>query len=284
MPRYSDDWVINKSLFEYTTGGSCACCAFPAIFDPNGLKGLINSVSDLETDAANQEFNAAQESPWPPEMRDSIWADRVRVRHKMKKEMKNYREFMGEVSEEQLREFCETELGPKHLRKIFQMPRSEVTNILSDHYSVCPSFGTIMCSVVEQVANFKMTKYDTDSRGKEEIDFENVLAYDRFGGFILDIVDESDSGDMEMNQEILSTFLSTMRSLGGKKLLHRGPSKNKEGVEADGADDANKEDKEDNSGNKQSFRSDRRIARLIIARFWADQLIAKYKTYTKGVV
>ena len=43
-------------------------------------------------------------------------------------------------------------------------------------------------------------------------------------------------------------------------LLHRGPSKKKEGVEADGADDANNED---NSGNKQSFRSDRRIVRLI---------------------
>ena len=67
-------------------------------------------------------------------------------------------------------------------------------------------------------------------------------------------------------------------------LLHRGPSKKKEGVEADGADDADDANKEDNSGNKQSFRSDRRIARLIIARFWADQLIAKYKTYTKDVV
>ena len=89
MPRYSDDWVISKSLFEYTTGGSCQCCAFPAIFDPNGLKGLISSVSDLETDAANEEFNAAQQSPWPPEMRDSVWADRVRVRHKLKKEMKS---------------------------------------------------------------------------------------------------------------------------------------------------------------------------------------------------
>jgi hypothetical protein len=69
MPRFTDEWVVTKSLFEYTTGGSCACCSFPAIFDPNGLKGLINSVSDLETDAAENEFQSAQSSPWPPEMR-----------------------------------------------------------------------------------------------------------------------------------------------------------------------------------------------------------------------
>ena len=83
----ADDWVITKSLFEYTTGGSCACCSFPAtLFDPDGIKGLINSVSDLETDDAEQEIKAAigeggvnekSQSPWPIEMRDSIWSDLV---------------------------------------------------------------------------------------------------------------------------------------------------------------------------------------------------------------
>ncbi len=68
MPRFKDEWVVNKALFEYTTGGSCACCSFP-FFDPNGLKGLVSSVSDLETDAAEQEYQLAQRSPWPDEMR-----------------------------------------------------------------------------------------------------------------------------------------------------------------------------------------------------------------------
>ena len=67
MPRFKDEWVVNKSLFEYTTGGSCACCSF-AFFDPDGIKGLISSVSDLETDAAEKEYQSIQRSPWPPEM------------------------------------------------------------------------------------------------------------------------------------------------------------------------------------------------------------------------
>lgn len=276
MPRYSDDWVISKSLFEYTTGGSCQCCAFPAIFDPNGLKGLISSVSDLETDAANEEFNAAQQSPWPPEMRDSVWADRVRVRHKLKKEMKDYKEFMDEVGEERLREFLEKDLGAVGVKKILQMPRSEVTNILSNRYNSCAAFGTIMCAVVEQVANFKLTKYETDARGAHEIEFEKALRYDRFGGFTMDVVQECDNGETQMNQETLSILLTTIQNLGGEKLLHRGPSSQLQGddnEENGGADDAVKE----KVHATQSFRSDRRIARLIIARFWADQIMAKLK-------
>ena len=81
MPRFSDQWVVDRTLFEFATGGSCACCGFSHLFLPNGLKGLIDEVSDLETDAANNEFEAAQKSPWPPTMRDQVWADRVRLRH-----------------------------------------------------------------------------------------------------------------------------------------------------------------------------------------------------------
>ena len=281
MPRFNDKWVIQKALFEYTTGGSCQCCAFPAIFDPNGLKGLISSVSDLETDAANAEYNAAQQSPFPPEMRDSLWADRVRVRHKMKKEMKEYEEFMAEVGEDGLRSFCENELGVDGMIRILQMPRTEVTNILSTRYNSCAAFGTVMCVVVEQVANFKLTKYEVDARGEEEIKFEGALLFDRFAGFTMDISQESDNHDkIEIKKETLNILVATINSLGGKKLLQRGPSTSKDGDDEDGgADDAVAKKKGDNT---PSFRSDRRIARLIVARYWADQIIAKYKEWAKG--
>lgn len=248
------------------------------MFHPDGLRGLISSVSDLETDAADSEFNAAQESPFPPEMRDHVWADRVRVRHKMKKEMKSYEEFMDEVGEERLKEFCENDLGVSGMRKLLQMPRSEVTDILSSRYNMCPAFGHVMCAVTEQVANFKLTKYDTDARGENEIKFEKALKYDRFGGFTIDISKECDNGETKMNQETLSILVATMKDLGGKKLLQRGPStsKNQEQGEDDENDDEDHGNKK-KKGSKQSFRSDRRIARLVIARFWADQIIAKFK-------
>jgi len=285
MPRYSDDWVVSKSLFEYTTGGSCACCSFPTLFDPNGFKGLVNAISDLETDAANAEINAADQSPWPPEMRDSVWADRVRVRHKMKKEMNEYKEFMEEVDDEKLKEFCRKELGAKKIKQIFQMPRSEVTDILSNRYNVCAAFGTIMCAVVEQIAFFKMTKYPIDARGEEEREFESILKHDRFGGFVLDFcsVDEAIQ-DQQVNEEVLTIFVNTMKSLGGPKLLHRGPSTTQHSgcdEEEGGADDVAGKSEKDDGKNGPSFRSDRRIARLVIARYWSDQIISKYKDSCK---
>jgi len=203
----------------------------------------------------------------------------------MKREMDDYKDFMEEVGEGKLKDFCVEELGAMGLLKMFQMPRSEVTDILNSRYSACAAFGTIMCAVVEQVANFKMTRYDADSRGDEELLLEKALKYDRFGGFVLDIAkekeesDNDDGDDLEVNQETLDVFMSVMKSLGGPKLLHRGPStSNQDDGEEGGADDAAK----DGKGSKgPSFRSDRRIARLIIARYWADQIIVKYKASCK---
>lgn len=301
MPRFRDDWVITKSLFEYTTGGSCACCSFPAtLFDPDGIKGLINSISDLETDDADQEIKAAtgegggdekSQSPWPIEMRDSIWSDRVKVRYKMKKEMNRYKEFWvegirvesdsfnDEVRERVLLNWCKNELGWQALRRIFQMPRSEITDILSSRYGVCPAYGTVMCAVVEQVANFGLTKYEIDARGKEEIEFEKMLRFSKRGGFMFCITDDDD----ENNDEILLNFIKMIKSLKGPKLLQRGLSTSTKNVKGDENDDAEGDGDGVYSfdGCGPSFRSDRRIARLVIAKYWADQIIAKYETLYK---
>jgi hypothetical protein len=79
-----------------------------------------------------------------------------------------------------------------------------------------------------------------------------------------------------------------MKSLGGPKLLDRGLKKDsttmtmnpdcddddddEEEGEADGGNVADRKEKDG-----ASFRSDRRIVRLLIARYWADNLIARYK-------
>ena len=66
MPRYSDEWLIDKVLFEVTFGGGCACCSFN--FMPNGNEGIIQSMSEFETDAANAEISALDKLPWPQEV------------------------------------------------------------------------------------------------------------------------------------------------------------------------------------------------------------------------
>jgi len=267
MPKFSDKWVVDRTLFEYVNGGSCACCG-GALFMPGGLDGMIKSVSDLETDAADAEIKAMARSPWPPEMREEVWSDRVRVRHKMKKEMSHYKEFWTEHGDD-FTEWCKTGIEPKALRKILQLSRSEIVDQLRSRYAIHSAFGHVLESVTEQVARFKDTKYPTDARGESEIRFEQNLAYDRRGGFVLRIKDKEGN----LKEDVFQIWLGRMMSLGGPSLLERAPRKVKsaDDDEAAGADDAEMSE-------TASFRGDRRIIRLFIARYWADVLIEKYNS------
>jgi hypothetical protein len=133
MPRFRDEWVIDRVLFDYLAGGSCACCGFSHMFLPNGTKDLIHAVSDLETDAAEQEIRALEHHPWPKELRDQIWADRVRFRQKAKMNMKDYQAFWKTHGDA----FGTWLGGQPNLNRLFQMPRSEVMTVIrSSQYNV----------------------------------------------------------------------------------------------------------------------------------------------------
>ena len=171
------------------------------------------------------------------------------------------------------------------------MPRSEVTGILSNKYGICAAYGTVMCAVTEQVANFGVTKYDVDARGDKEIAFEKSMVFSRRGGFMLNIAKKSKEKpeELEIDEEVLKMFVEVMKGLGGPKLLHRGPSTTKKTTDEEGKNDVSDEKEEDapvgieeeEDVAQPSFRSDRRLARLVVARYWADQLISKYNSCTK---
>mmetsp|Transcript_38045 Transcript_38045/g.53606 ORF Transcript_38045/g.53606 Transcript_38045/m.53606 type:complete len:280 (-) Transcript_38045:27-866(-) len=272
MPKFSDKWVVDRTLFEFVNGGSCACCGFPHLF-PDGVAGMINAISDLETDAAQAEIKAAEKSPWPPEMREQVWSDRVRLRHKLKKEMAVYKQFWDDEGEP-FQHWIRSEILPKRLRKFLQMPRSEVTERLRTQYGIHSAFGIVLCAVVEQVAHFKDTKYPTDARGDAEVAFEQTLKFDRRGGFIMRVSDKEGN----YKEQVLQVWFDRMKTLGGPKLLDRTPKPVDDDEEEGEADDA-LHDEDTSAG--PSFRADRRIVRLLVARYWADIMIAKYKAAKK---
>jgi len=336
MPRFADNWVVDKCMFDYVGGGVCACCGFSHLFIPGGFEGMVASMTDLETDAAEHEINAAKASPWPPDMRDQIWSDRLLLRFRMKKEMKKYRSSLegivkddtrnGKINIEDaipiLKKFCINDLTPNEVRRIFQLPRSELTELLRSKYNICSAYAVVFCTVVsfysssfishcfitlchphlrlralkicstllfestqvEQVANFEKTGYPVDARsglrGNYEEKFEKELTFAKAGpGFCLKIA--TGTGDnWKVDEEVLLMFLRRMVSLAGPTLLERAPKcsyddedkdkhNHKDDREADNAS-------ENNELNVTSFRSDRRVVRLLIARYWADRLIEKY--------
>mmetsp|Transcript_28228 Transcript_28228/g.60152 ORF Transcript_28228/g.60152 Transcript_28228/m.60152 type:complete len:319 (-) Transcript_28228:12-968(-) len=304
MPRFADNWVLDKCMFDYVQGGSCACCGFPHLFAPGGLEGMINAMSDLETDTATNEINAAKASPWPPDMRDQIWSDRLLLRFRMKKDMKVYRAFLegvvkgDDMDKEEvdvkdsiapLHQFCINDLSPTQLRQIFQLPRSELTEVLKSKYKICSAYAVVFCTVAEQLANFKVTGYGVDARSSsgddnsEEI-FEKELKFEKIGpGFCLNIATNHGVGgshDWKVNDEVLLKFLQRMVSLAGPTLLARAAKTSHDNDGSDSDKDGS-ETSEKNDSNIPSFRSDRRVIRLMIARYWADRLMEKYNEVQK---
>ena len=266
MPRFSDQWLIDRTLFDYVQGGSCACCSFN--FMPNGTAGLIQSMSEFETDAANAEVSALDKLPWPPDMKDQVWMERVRLRQFCKSHMKDYKEFWNQHGDDYKEWFC-NDLSTSKLRTLFQLPRTEIIERLKQqNYHMHASFGTVLCAVTEQVAHFDITGYPTDGRGQAEVGFENCLTFNRRGGFTLQNID---------SEETKQQWLLRHKTLGGPKLLERNK---KASSEEDSDDEGDADDNDDSpsqaSDEVPSFRSDRRIIRLLIARHFADVLQRAY--------
>jgi len=322
MPRYSDQWLIDKTLFDYVQGGSCTCCSFN--FLPNGTKGLIESLSELETDAKQQEVNAFDILPWPPTMKDEIWMERVRLRQFCKQQMKDYNIFWKEHGIQFSHWFLHT-LTTKHCQRFFQLPRSEILERLKVHrqYQVHAAFGSVLCAVTDQVAHFPLTQYPPDGRGQPELQFENVLFFDRRGGFTLkDLHSESTRmiwlirhetlggptllarNAKEAKVQELTTLLphhqekqrqKTTTKKKKKSSSNRMPEKesddhdDNDDSDSDEDDSSSSDDDDDDDENNEaeevkvsddppipSFRSDRRILRLLIARHFADVLQRAY--------
>jgi hypothetical protein len=140
--------------------------------------------------------------------------------------------------------------------------------IVRQKYNIHSALGVVLTAVVEQVAGFVHTRYPSDGRGSVELAFEALLVYDRRGGFVLPLVTEE--GDL--SEEKLQVWWHRMATLGGPVLLERGRSSSRKEEEDDDPDGPVLQ----RSGAKPSFSSDRRIIRLLIARFFADVLMEKF--------
>lgn len=143
MPRYRDEWVIDRVLFDFVSGGSCACCGFQH-FLPNGTADLVDAVSDLDTDAADAEKAALAQHPWPAEVRDQVWADRVRLRQYLKKDRGRFSEFW-QAHGNAFVEWIRQPAVAANLRRWLQLPRSQVMEIIQEKYNIHSAFGVVLC-------------------------------------------------------------------------------------------------------------------------------------------
>lgn len=138
---------------------------------------------------------------------------------------------------------------------------------MQKRYNIHSAYAVVLTAVLEQVAGFDLTQYPPDGRGTVELDFEKALVYDRRAGFTLRIVDSNG----KIDDTVWSVWLARVHSLAGPKLLERGTSSNNRADDTDGDPDGPV------ASVGPSFASDRRIIRMMIARYWADLLIDRFR-------
>ena len=272
MPRYRDEWIIDRVLFEYVSGDSCSCCGLEyQRFLFQTTPDLIHTVSDLDMAQKTTEIQSLAAHPWPPELRDQVWSDRVKIRQKCKLSMPTYREFWsqhGPSLTEWLLRRSEEKTQWRTLQRSLQMSRSELLQIIQEQYKVHSAYSLVLTAVLEQLAHFPMTAYGMDSCAEDaaEVAFEKNLQFHRLqGGFTLPILFDSEEEDATIiRYDVVQALLDRMQSLGGPKLLHR-PGRDED------ADDAR------DAPASPSFQSDRRLVRWILARYWADRVMEQFR-------
>jgi len=234
--------------------------------------------SDVETDDGRTE----KKSPWPQFMQDEVWADRLKFRRVMKKDIPKYRK----MSEDHGSDFVQwwIELDEKTRKSCFMMPKGELSVLFNNFFEFKTAYQVVLCSVLEQVEKFDVTGYKADGATDCEIFYEESLKVYR-GAWTVD-------EDFYTTEEGLDSFFGMFLQLGGDHLVPKRPKEirqvaAKAKAKAEGIDDDEEDDDDGENGNQsngsesQSFRGDRRLVRLVIFRYFADQAWKKFERAMK---
>jgi len=260
-------------MFEFVNQGGCNCCGFT--HGGMGMQDFMALCSDVETDDGKQE----KRSPWPAFMQDEIWSDRVKFRRQLKDTMVKYQNLYEDHGSVFVNWWLELPIEER--KRCFQMPREELRVQFSTTYDFKTAYQVVMCSVLEQVEKFNQTGYKADGATDCEIYYEENLKLKRGAWTVKEELYSTDEGcDM---------FFGMLLQLGGPHLMPkrdgdlREMSKRAklqaEGLEGHSDDEDRDEQGEEKEGDKgtQSFRPDRRLARLVIFRYFADMAWSKFK-------
>ena len=168
---------------------------------------------------------------------------------------------------EKLHDFCVDCMTIDELYDLFTLSRDELVSMLKSKYNLCSFYTVVFSTVAQQLEHFEMTGIGLDapelSDNTAEVEFERKLKFDARGrGFYMNVVNRKDDS---INETVLRIFLNRMVSLAGPTLLL-----------CSDLDEKRHSDGTGSNGDSPSFKSDRRVIRLIIARCWADKLLKRY--------
>ncbi|EQC39869.1 hypothetical protein SDRG_02527 [Saprolegnia diclina VS20] len=252
---FLDAWVVDKTMFEYVSKGGCSCCGIASAMI--NFAALDAPCSDWETDDEDREMF----SPWPTFIHEDVQKQRVMIRHRLKQHVHAYATFWAEHGAAFSTWWTEQTAATKF--RLFQLPEADVTTYVHSHADVHGPYGIVLATVTEQIKHFAGTGY-VDGRTAAEVALERHLQFEK-GAFTLT------PSYLELPADAPNGFCALLQHfLSGPRLL---PSS----IEETHGDNNNSVATSRAPDAVQSFRSDRRVVRLVLARLFADVVIAKFK-------
>lgn len=245
---------------------------------------MIRSIDDLNESEKEREISFLKDSPWDDMMKGQVWGDRGLLRWRMRKEISGYRSTLGGISDnatdtidadsvfQKLHDFCVNDMTIEELYNLFALSRDELLGVLKSRYNICSFYTAVFSTVAQQLENFEVTGIGLDAPehndNNAEVGFERELKFDVTGrGFCLNVVNKSDDS---INESVLRIFLERVISLADPIVLFCSESDERKSSAI-------------RCTEGPSFRSDRRVIRLIIARCWADKLMERYTAFNNKV-
>lgn len=143
-------------------------------------------------------------------------------------------------------------------RQIFQMPQQEIVDFFNNSFK--HAYQVVLSAVAQQVVNYVDTGYSDDGATLAEVTFEECIFLDK-GAIVIE-------PDFYGTEEGVDILIDRFKELGGDHLLPKRDDERRNKAEhADAAED---------SKDSQSFRADRRLIRVTIARYYADVAWRKF--------
>lgn len=269
IQQFEDEWVENNTMFKLFTQSGCSCCNMAVQVD---IQSFVAECTDL-SDAAGQEDD--NKSPWPQYIREAVWADRVRFRKVLKARQKEFHQqgpdLMGKLTT------LWNGMSLAERTDLCSIPTSALHAHLKDGFGFSPVYRLVLLAVCEQVLQFEKTQYKPDAVTHAELSFEKALgdASDSDMVTVSDAFLGRDGGDKEgfvarLGELLQGSILPRTSTIAlNEEESSSGKSKDKS------AEEVEVEEEKSAPASRRSFRSDRRLVRLVVYIMFLDMLLER---------
>lgn len=276
---FTDGWVIDRTLFDHARLGNRDCCG-GCISMMASSPLMLELCTDLDTDDRRKDALAH----FPPCMKAEIDRDRLAIRLQLKNALPRYQSFVGSSLTRFAAWWATVPLARK--QSICVMPMAEVAVLYATQLDMRGAYNTVsqpkphksatdmqfsnlnhhynhqlLVALLEQVRHFQETGYAHDGAIEPEVAFERALTVKR--------------GALGLTPEYLQSatgFRELLGFIGGPKLLlPHSKRRTEESTSASASIITSSKTA------TSCFRGDRRLIRLVVARYLVDRAIRQFE-------